>query len=295
MEIQGLRYLVCVDEAGSFAAAARALNLHTSTLSRHVFAIEEELGTTIFEREHSGVRLTSSGREVLVYVRQALADLDALAKIGRSSGIGRRGRVRLGVQIPPIGRAIGDLLSRWHSFYSDVELSLYELPDSDLCKAARSRRLDAILIAEHAISPELVSEPMFCERLFAGVPIHSPFSSETSISLSDLAREIVLVQDWPQSHVTRAFYGELFGHATQFRTHAVSKQTILALVSAGYGITLATESQAAAGFRGVAFIPIADKNSTINVMLAWTPQSEDPAIGRFIAFMRDEARSLRSR
>jgi DNA-binding transcriptional LysR family regulator len=94
--------------------------------------------------------------------------------------------------------------------------------------------------------------------------------------------------------VRRAFYGELFGHGTRFQPHAVSKQSILALVAAGFGITLASESQASIAFPGVVFIPIAEENASINIVLAWRPQSEDPAVGRFIAFMRDEARSLRS-
>jgi DNA-binding transcriptional LysR family regulator len=43
LEIIGLKYLLVASEACSFLAAARLLNLHTSTLSRHILAIEEEL------------------------------------------------------------------------------------------------------------------------------------------------------------------------------------------------------------------------------------------------------------
>jgi DNA-binding transcriptional LysR family regulator len=84
------------------------------------------------------------------------------------------------------------------------------------------------------------------------------------------------------------------GHGTPFQSHAASKQSLLSLVAAGFGVTLATEAQAHAGFPGVTFIPIAEENATINIVLAWTPQSEDPTVGRFVAFLRDEARSLRS-
>jgi DNA-binding transcriptional LysR family regulator len=294
LEIIGLKYLLAVAEAGSFAAAARLLNLHTSTLSRHIFAIEEELGTTIFEREHSGVRLTSSGHTVLVYVRQTLADLDALTKVGHSGGVGKHGRVRLGVHIPPIGSTLTELLSRWHHFHPNVELLLHEFPDGVLCNAVRDRQLDAVLIAEHALGHDLVCEPICSERLLAAISCRSSLPQESVVSWAMLRRETVLVQDWPQSHVTRAFYGELFGHGTQFRAHAVGKQSLLSLVAAGFGITLAAESQARAGFPGVKFIPIVEENANINLVLAWTPQSEDPAVGRFISFMRDEARSLRS-
>lgn len=294
LEINGLKYLLAVAEAGSFTAAARFLNLHTSTLSRHIFSIEKELGTTIFEREHSGVRLTSSGHEILIYARQTLADLDALTRVGRSSGAGKHGRVRLGVHIPPIGGTLTELLFRWHRFHPEVELSLHEFLGDELCRAVRDRHLDAALIAEHALGPDLVSELICKERLLAGVPSRSPLTQEAATSWAALGKQIVLVQDWPQSHVTRSFYGALLGHGTAFQPHAASKQSLLSLVAAGFGITLATEAQALAGFPGVTFVPIAEENAYINIVLAWTPQSEDPAIGRFIAFFRDEARSLRS-
>jgi len=294
MEITSLRYLLAAAEAGSFAAAARLLNLHTSTLSRHIFTIEEELGTTIFEREHSGVRLTSSGHEVLIHVRQTLADLDALTKVGRSSGVGKHGRVRLGVHMPPIGSTLTELLFRWHHLHPEVELTLHEFPDGELCRIVRDRHLDAALIAEHALGPDLVSEPIYKERLLAGVPNRSALAQETATSWAALGKQPVLIQDWPQSHVTRSFYGALLGHGTPFQSHAASKQSLLSLVAAGFGVTLATEAQAHAGFPGVTFIPIAEENATINIVLAWTPQSEDPTVGRFVAFLRDEARSLRS-
>lgn len=292
MEITGLKYLLTVAEAGSFAAAARLLNLHTSTLSRHIFALEEELGTTIFERDHFGVRLTSAGHDVLVYVRQTLIDLDTLTKVGRSGGVGKHGRVRLGIHIPPIGSTFTELLSQWHHFHPDVELSLHEFPDGELCRIVRDRHVDVALIGEHALGFDLVCEPIFTERLFAGVPSRSSLAQDVSTSWATLRKQVVLVQDWPQSHVTRSFYGTLLGHGTQFRSHAASKQSLLSLVAAGFGITLAAESQTRVCCPGVTYVPIAEDNASINMVLAWMPQSEDPAVGRFIAFMRDEARSL---
>lgn len=294
MNITGLKYLLAVADAGSFAAAARSFNLHVSTLSRHVFALENELGVTVFERKHSGVRLTSSGQAVLIYVRQALADLDVLAKIGRSGGRGQYGHINLGVRLPPLGEPLRGLLSRWHHFHPDVELSLSELSDNDLCDAVRDRHLDVAVIPEPALRLDIASEPLFDEHLFAVVPLLHPIFEDGRTSFGRLRRETVLVQDWPHSHVTRSFYGSLFGHSAHFTSHFASKHSLFALVAAGFGITLATESQAKMSFPGVAFVPISDENAVVRIALAWMPQSEDPAVGRFIAFVRDEARSLRT-
>lgn len=294
VEILSLKYLIAVSETGSFASAARSLNLHTSTLSRHIYALEAKLGTTVFERHHSGVRLTSNGHEVLIYARHILADLDMLAKVGRVGGIGKQGRVRIGIHIPPISSSLRELLSRWHHFHPDVELSLHELPDSDLSKGIRNRQIDSVLMAEQVLPPDFAWERIYSERLFVAAPSHSPLSERPFASWAVIRKELVLVQDWPQSHMTRAIYGEFIGHGTRFQPHAVSKQSLLALVAAGFGVTLVTESQIYASIPDISFIPIAEENAFVNIVLAWLPQSEDPAVGRFIAFMRDEARSLRS-
>jgi DNA-binding transcriptional LysR family regulator len=83
------------------------------------------------------------------------------------------------------------------------------------------------------------------------------------------------------------------GCGARFQTHAASKQCILALVAAGFGVTLVTQSQSEVSFPGVAYRPIREENAWVEIDLAWSPEAEDPAVGRFVAFMRDEARARR--
>lgn len=61
-------FLVTAEE-GSLSAAARALGLTQSTLSRQVDGLEKELGLVLFERVGNGLLLTPSGLELLEHVR----------------------------------------------------------------------------------------------------------------------------------------------------------------------------------------------------------------------------------
>jgi len=61
-------FLVTAEE-GSLSAAARALGMAQPTLGRQVKAFEEEVGVLLFERIGNGLKLTSSGLELVEHVR----------------------------------------------------------------------------------------------------------------------------------------------------------------------------------------------------------------------------------
>jgi len=87
------------------------------------------------------------------------------------------------------------------------------------------------------------------------------------------------------------FYASLIGIGLAFRSHSASEQSVFALIAAGFGVTLATESQTQVHVPGLIYRPIAEDNALVEVKLAWTPDSEEPAVGRFISFMRDQSRT----
>ena len=74
-------FLVTAEE-GSVSAAARALNMTQSTVSRQVSALEKELGISLFERTNSGLVLTQSGADLIEQVKvmgDAATNLSRLA------------------------------------------------------------------------------------------------------------------------------------------------------------------------------------------------------------------------
>jgi DNA-binding transcriptional LysR family regulator len=75
----------------------------------------------------------------------------------------------------------------------------------------------------------------------------------------------------------------------EFVSHAISKQSILSLVSAGFGVTLAVESQAAPAWAGIVFRPVLEHNALVDVNLVWLAEREDATAGLFVAFVRDRA------
>ncbi|MEM9190334.1 MAG: LysR substrate-binding domain-containing protein [Myxococcota bacterium] len=79
MDLNHLRTFEQVAEAGSLAAAARSLGVPTSTVSRHLSRLEEELGGDLLHRGPRTATLTDLGEAVLARSRQPLRELSQIA------------------------------------------------------------------------------------------------------------------------------------------------------------------------------------------------------------------------
>jgi DNA-binding transcriptional LysR family regulator len=292
MKLRDLEYLIASVAAGNFTRAANSLGISTSTISRRIGRLEDELGLAIFERRHSGIRLTTGGKDVLMHARRAFAEFEAVKFAGKQNGIGAVGEVRLGVRVPPISEAIRTLLSEWRSQLSNVALSVFEMNERDLAIALDERRLDTLLVPSFMLPSRAASLSVYREKLFAAVPAnHALAGCPAPVTWRSLNDETILVQGWDDSQAEREFLAPLLGSEVCFRSHAASRQSLLGLVAGGFGVAIGTESEVAAGFPGVVFRPVDGKDAVLQLDLAWLPETEEPAVGRFVAFIRDAVRS----
>lgn len=61
MELRVLEYFLALTQEGSISTAADVLHISQPTLSRQLMGLEEELGTTLFDRGRHGITLTEDG------------------------------------------------------------------------------------------------------------------------------------------------------------------------------------------------------------------------------------------
>ena len=93
--LQQLRYIDAVARTGSIRRAAESLAITSTALNRRILAVEEDLGTPIFERLPNGVRLSVAGELFIQYARQQLSDMARVqSQIADLSGE-RRGHVSM--------------------------------------------------------------------------------------------------------------------------------------------------------------------------------------------------------
>jgi DNA-binding transcriptional LysR family regulator len=92
MDLDAIKVFVKVVEAGSFSAAARALNMPNTTVSAKVAALEKRLGVSLLHRTTRTLRVTDTGQRYYEHCAVAMREIELgeaalLSERDRPSGL----------------------------------------------------------------------------------------------------------------------------------------------------------------------------------------------------------------
>lgn len=123
---EALAMLQMVVRQGSFAAAARALNLVPSALSYRVRHIEDALDVLLFDRSARQVRLTAAGTELLREAGRLLTEIDAVANRVRRVGSGWEPQLTIAVDGVIARDPLYELIGSFYAAQPPTRLKLRE-------------------------------------------------------------------------------------------------------------------------------------------------------------------------
>ena len=112
-----------VAEKGGFSAAARSLNVSTTTISEQVHTLEEQLGVRLLNRTTRRVSLTEIGRDYYERCLQILQELKEADEAASALQATPRGRLRVYCQ-QGLGRFVALVATRILGDYPEVSLDL---------------------------------------------------------------------------------------------------------------------------------------------------------------------------
>jgi DNA-binding transcriptional LysR family regulator len=112
-----------VAESGGFTAAARRLDLSTTTVSDQVQALENVLGARLLNRTTRQVTLTEIGREYYERCAQILHELEEADQAAGALQVTPRGQLRIYCQ-KGIGQFIAPVVTGFLSRYPEVSVDL---------------------------------------------------------------------------------------------------------------------------------------------------------------------------
>jgi DNA-binding transcriptional LysR family regulator len=168
-----MHVFVRVVEAGSLSAAARAIPMSLTSVSRHLSALERQFGMQLLRRTTRHTALTDEGRLFFERAKSILAELDEVGALLNAGHGEPAGRLRIAAPTL-LGRTIvAPLLPRFLARHTavSVELMLIDravsLVEEDIHLAIRVGRLpDSALVARKLGDVRMIvcAAPSYIER-----------------------------------------------------------------------------------------------------------------------------------
>lgn len=119
-----------VADLGSFSAAAEALQMTPSSVSKRITQLENRLGTKLIERTTRSMRLTNTGNSFLTYCQNMLNEANTAVEVVNQSLELLAGDVSIGIPKSFASHVMGSLLVDFLKQYPDIHLKAVVTDDS---------------------------------------------------------------------------------------------------------------------------------------------------------------------
>jgi DNA-binding transcriptional LysR family regulator len=296
MELRHLRYFLAVAEELHFGRAAARLHISQPPLSQQIRRLERELDTALFHRTKRHVELTNAGRVFLGEARALVAQAEQAAGNAQRASRGELGQLLVGCALwtdfldsPSIIR----LFARRHP---DVEVELRDLTAVEQISALEAKHIDVGILRPPVLSKVLMSERLLSEHLVVAFPQGHRLKSYDRVPWRALAGHPYILcsrRRAPNFEALVAHACQEAGLTLKVQYEVEHPQTVLSIVAAGLGISLVPASLQMVKRPGVAYRSLWPRGPTLETVIAWRRDGEQPLVHAFIEVAREVARSRR--
>jgi DNA-binding transcriptional LysR family regulator len=183
-----------VARRGALRRAADVLHIAPSAIDRQIIQLEEDLGTQLFERTPSGMRMTAAGEILIDGVRRWRRDLQRIrSEIDNIVGL-RRGKVAIGIvegATEFVSAAIADFQKR----YPAIEFRMQVYGAQGVIDQVLSGDMDVGVTFNPPKNPMLRLERTMIYRLGLVVSPNHPLAHRTEISFAECASYPMIIPD----------------------------------------------------------------------------------------------------
>lgn len=247
MNTKQIHYVETLARVGSFSEAAAELGISQPSLSQYIKKIEGELGTPLFERTGTSLRLTEAGGVYLEMGRRVLdAEAQMLSRIGDLKA-DRTGVLRVGAAPFRTSSILPRAIARFLEKYPGFTVRVTEATTVELTDCMTRGEYDLCLLTPPVDEKRFVVSDVTEERLVIAVPASFPICRELPESDDGVAfsrfREVPFVTVGEDQVLGKRLF-EIAADADVTVRRAVvciNVESCLAMVRAGIGAALLPE------------------------------------------------------
>lgn len=240
MEIEYLREFTVVAKLGSFSRAAEELCLSQSALSKHILALERELGTPLLVRNSRNVSLSLAGAQILPLAAQIYQLSNKIRVAADHQSLREKTFLRI-ASIPVMAQYnITGLLAKFQQLHPQVALEVTECEQKELLSQLEKGQCELAFYRKGLDAENDLEYIEICrDNLVAVLPLGHPLAQQKTVHLLELREEPLLFLDQQTGfhHLYSALCKEA-GFIPNITYTGHRPENIVDLVSQNMGIAL---------------------------------------------------------
>ncbi|PWE27610.1 hypothetical protein C4N9_16365 [Pararhodobacter marinus] len=238
LTIRQMRAIQTISDCGSFAAAARQLNVSAAALSAMIRETEASIGFRVFERTTRSLGLTDTGAEFLPHVQRILLEMERAETFVRRRREAENATLRIAATQFLSCTTLPPLLQAFRTAEPEARLQLIDSAIDDVIETVRSGEADLGVYLDVESDETLEAVPLFRSALCVVMAPAHPLAGLPQIAWSQLAghniiylgREEKLRHNLAEAGIALTLPHQRVAHGT----------SALALIAAGEGIAVMT-------------------------------------------------------
>ena len=289
MTLVQLKHLIELATSGSFSQSASKLHLTQPALSRSIKALEDELGSPLFDRVGRKNELTPFGTHIVQRARILVDEANELRQTSRRLQQGEIGPLRVGLGSGPGAMLMTPLLMLMATEHPQAHIDISRGSTTLLVQALRDRLLDALVLDIRSLQPSADLKVEALQEMagaFMCRPDH-PLAKKRSVPFA-LLRDYPIASTPLSDEVARILM-ERFGpsaHPDQWvnlRCEEIS--SLLDVARTSDAVVLAIRASAP-DLVELPITPSLNANARFGLVTI-ASRSEPPLLGKVRALMRD--------
>ena len=180
-----LRYIDVVARERSIRKASEKLNITSTALNRRILALEDEVGTPLFERLPSGVRLNTAGELFIQHIRSQMTDLSrVLSQISDLSGV-RRGHVTISGGPELLASFLPKQIAQYRQEFEAVQFDVVRHKPAESLAALINFESDMAFVFDSVLPSDVHIVASVSQPLYALVQDSHPLAANSMLKLQD--------------------------------------------------------------------------------------------------------------
>jgi DNA-binding transcriptional LysR family regulator len=240
MDSRKLEILLTAVELGSFTKASEVVGYTQSGLTHLMDSLEKEVGFSLLERNHNGIRLTEKGKELVPAIREFLQANAYLEKKIKEVSQDKNEVIRIAAYASMAMHWIPEILYRFKRIAPNVDVDLRMVDHAlEPFELLNSGQADLIFASRQDID-YCDWIPLYNETMYAILPKNYQLKSSESFPITEFSnKDFLMPYGSFDIDVNKAL--DPMKVKTNIKSFLVDDETVIRMVGKGLGVSMMSE------------------------------------------------------